>query len=132
MLIARANPERHRLIIHLLVLIPVGLAVKYALPEPLAGWGMQYGAAILYEIFWILMLRLIFAGWSPLRCAVTVFFATSLLEMLQLWHPFWLEGLRSYFLGRVLLGTSFDPVDFVYYFVGSAAGFGYVRRLVKP
>ncbi len=121
------TPERRRLIRHSLLLIPVGFAVKFGL----TGWGLRYGGAIFYEIFWILILRFFLPQWSPLRCAVTVFVATSLLEMLQLWHPFWLEWLRSHFLGRVLIGTSFDPVDFAYYFVGSAAGFGYLRRLVK-
>ncbi|MDQ7063393.1 MAG: DUF2809 domain-containing protein [candidate division KSB1 bacterium] len=121
------TPERRQLFCHILLLIPVGLAAKFGL----AGWGLRYGGAIFYEMFWILFLRFFLPQWSPLRCAVTVFFATSLLEMLQLWHPIWLEGLRSHFLGRILLGTSFDPVDFGYYFVGSAAGFGYLRRLVK-
>jgi hypothetical protein len=36
-----------------------------------------------------------------------VLVATCLLEFLQLWHPPLLEAVRSTFIGRTVLGTSF-------------------------
>jgi hypothetical protein len=46
---------------------------------------------------------------------------------MQLWHPPWLEWMRGYFLGRTILGSTFDWWDFPYYFAGSALGWLWLR-----
>jgi hypothetical protein len=64
-----------------------------------------------------------------------VFIGTSLLEIFQLWHPWILEKIRSYFLGRTLVGTSFAWWDFPHYAMGCVLGWvlieGFVRRTEK-
>jgi hypothetical protein len=53
---------------------------------------------------------------------VAVLVGTSALELLQLWHPPWLDAVRRTFPGAAVLGQVFDPWDFVYYVIGSALG----------
>jgi Flp pilus assembly protein TadB len=53
------------------------------------------------------------------------------LEFLQLWHPSFLEFLRSNFIGRTILGTSFTWSDFPYYLVGGGIGWLLMKRLQK-
>ncbi len=122
--------ERQRLLLHLALLVPLGFAVKYATPGSWHHWGFSYGGAVLYEVFWVLAARFVRPSWSPLRCGMVVCSATAVLEMLQLWHPGWLESLRATFPGRILLGHHFDPVDFFYYLVGTAIGVGWLKWLI--
>jgi hypothetical protein len=56
-----------------------------------------------------------------------VFLVTSALEFLQLWHPPFLQLIRSTFLGQTLIGTSFTWWDFPYYFFGCVLGWFGVR-----
>jgi len=60
---------------------------------------------------------------------VDVFVGTCALELLQLWHPPWLDGLRRTFLGAATLGQSFDPWDFVYYAIGSTLAVPVLKML---
>lgn len=124
------NRERQRIGLALLVLVPLGFYVKYGVTGAFQEWGHRYGAAVLYEIFWILFLRFWWPRKSPRFFAVTVFLATSVLEILQLWHPPWLQALRRAWLGAVLLGTDFDPYDFFYYALGSTAGGFLLQRFL--
>jgi len=89
---------------------------------PAHHWVNNSFATIFYEILWCVLAFLVRPRWRPAPIAVSVFGATCILEFLQLWHPPLLEWARSYFLGRSLLGTDFDPSDFVYYAAGSALG----------
>lgn len=114
--------ERGRLILAIAAVVPVGLAVKFCVPGAVGRWCNLYGAAILYEILWVLVLRLLMPRLSPLACGAIVFVVTCALEFLQLWHLPALQAVRSTFLGAALLGSSFDAWDFVYYVIGSALG----------
>ncbi|MFC1453477.1 DUF2809 domain-containing protein [Verrucomicrobiota bacterium] len=114
--------ERLRLTLAMAVVVPAGLAVKFCVPGALGRWCSLYGAAILYEVLWVLVLRLIVPRLRPVTCGVIVFVVTCALEFLQLWHLPALDAVRRTFLGAALLGTSFDPWDFVYYVIGSALG----------
>jgi hypothetical protein len=53
------------------------------------------------------------------------------LEFIQLWHPTFLEFLRSNFIGRTILGTSFNWSDFPYYLAGCAIGWLLMKFLQK-
>ncbi len=113
----------------ILLVILLGFAMKFY-RGPGASWTQNYGAAVFYEIFWILLT----AFWiRPDRWGILiplfVFTATSALEFLQLWHPFWLEEIRSHFIGRTLLGTDFDPWDFPHYALGCFWGWRMTRSL---
>lgn len=63
----------------------------------LGGVGLGPGAAALGALAW--------------SCGV---------ELLQLWHPAWLDALRAALPGRLVLGTTFNWLDFPPYFAGAA------------
>lgn len=109
----------YRLIIFmgLLFVIIMGLFSKFY-SGLFSTWINNYVASIFYEIFWVWLGALIWPSISPSLVAIWVFIATSVLEFMQLWNPRILTIMRSHILGKLLLGTSFDWWDFLYYAVG--------------
>lgn len=105
------------LLICLVFLVPIGLASKYY-RGPLEWWVNDFSGDILYESFWILLVVLIWPEESPAKVAFGVFVVTSLIEVLQLWQPPFLQAIRATFIGRTLLGTTFVWWDFPHYFLG--------------
>jgi hypothetical protein len=115
----------------LLVVTPLGFAFKFY-SGPGGSWFNNYGAGVLYEIFWILLAFLFF----PTRKAanaipVYVFVITCILEFLQVWHPPFLEAIRSSFLGSALIGTTFVWWDIPHYVLGSLIGWGRLTFLLR-
>ncbi len=123
-------PLRIRLAMALLVITPLGFAFK-KIGGPWGWWFNDYAAGALYEIFWCLVFAFFRPRSRPVMIALCVFFITSSLEFLQLWHPHFLETFRSFYIGRTLLGTTFSWSDFPYYGIGSAAGGMLVHGLAK-
>ena len=115
-------------LVSLFILSPLGFYTRFY-GGPGSAWVQDYLGGILYEVFWCLMAFLIAPGARPQAIAGGVFVATSVLEALQLWHPPFLSALRGSFLGQVVLGTSFDGWDFLYYAVGCAGGWMWITRL---
>jgi hypothetical protein len=108
-------------LISLLIIVPVGFYSKlYA--GPAANWVNNSLSGAFYEIFWCLLIFLFWDKGQPWIIAASVLVATCLLEFLQLWHPPFLEFMRSYFIGQAVLGTSFTWSDFPYYFLGCGIG----------
>jgi len=60
-----------------------------------------------------------------------VFIITCALEVLQLWHPKFLEMIRSSFIGSALIGTTFSWLDFPHYAIGCFIGWQWLRWLEK-
>ena len=107
----------------LALVTPLGFAFKFY-RGPWHVWFNDYGAGLLYEVFWILVFLFLWPTRHALRrIAAWVFGVTCALETLQLWHPPFLEAIRSTFLGRALIGTSFVWWDFPHYVVGTALGY---------
>lgn len=109
-------------VVSLLLVVPLGFGLKYY-PGPMRAWVNNSLGGTAYEIFWCLVL---FAVW-PRRSAINrivfgVLVATCALEVLQLWNPPPLQRIRSTFLGRTLIGTTFAWSDFIYYAVGALLG----------
>ncbi len=120
--------SRHiRIVISLIILIPVGFYTKWY-NYPFASWIRASSGGVFYEIFWCLLIFL-FSRIRPTIIALSVLLATCCLEFLQLWHPPVLEWLRSFFIGRTILGTTFDWWDFPYYFIGSGIGWLWMKAL---
>jgi len=120
-----------RVILSLVVVTPLGFAFKFY-SGPGNGWFNNYGAGALYEIFWILLAFLFFPSKRAANVIpVCVFVITCILECLQLWHPPFLEVMRSSFPGSALLGTTFVWWDFPYYLLGCLVGWGWLRFLVS-
>ncbi|MGB3205683.1 MAG: DUF2809 domain-containing protein, partial [Crinalium sp.] len=115
--------KRHKsTLASLLIILPLGLGSKLY-----SGTGQQwfnnYAGDVLYEIFWCLFLSLFIANRKMLNnIPLGVFIITCIIEFLQLWHPPWLQMLRSQFLVKLLLGTTFSWWDFPHYFLGSVIG----------
>jgi len=110
-------------IISIALIIPAGIYSKFY-SGPAAGWVNNYLGGILYVVFWCLVTFLCTKLRWPWRVAICVGITTSILEILQLWHPPFLETIRSTFIGATLLGTTFTWLDFPYYVAGSIiAGF---------
>jgi hypothetical protein len=114
---------RVRIVLALLVVTTLGFAAKFY-PGPGRWWVNDWGpASVAYEVFFMLLVFLI----VPRREAITpiavgVGLATCAGEFLQLWHPPWLEAIRSTFLGGALLGNSFAWWDLPAYPVGCLLG----------
>jgi hypothetical protein len=123
---------RKRILVSLLVITPLGFLFKlYA--GPAQGWFNNYAAGVLYEIFWCLILLFFWPHRKfTAKIAMGVLVVTSLLEVLQLWHPWMLEQIRSTFLGRTLLGTTFSWWDFPHYVLGCALGGFWMLRILGP
>ncbi|MFQ5706283.1 MAG: DUF2809 domain-containing protein [bacterium] len=119
---------RLRLLASLLVVTPIGFASKLY-QGPGAWWLNDYGGGVLYEIFWILLAAWVVPHARSFWLGTSVFLVTSVLEFLQLWHPRFLETLRSTFLGQTLLGTTFVWWDFPHYVLGCALGAWWVHYL---
>ncbi len=115
----------------LAILVPLGLGLKYY-PGPGHQWLNDSAAGIAYVVFWCLAL---FAIW-PRRAAIvpivfTVCAATAFLEYLQHVDPAWLRPARSTWLGRILLGTTFDRSDLLYYAIGGVIGWAWLTGLAR-
>jgi hypothetical protein len=117
-------------VISLVIIIPLGFYSKFYI-GPWATWVNDSLAGGFYVIFWILLVFLLFPKLNPVTVASWVFLITCGLEFLQLWHPPFLEYLRHFFLGQVILGTSFAWPDFSYYFFGSIIGWFWLLQLNK-
>ncbi len=117
-------------LILLLLITPIGFYTKIY-SGPAAQWVNASLGGVLYEIFWCLLVFLFFVKAKAWVIATSVFIITCFLEVLQLWRPEFLEIVRSYFIGRTLLGTSFNLYDFIYYFIGSFIGYFVIIHLQK-
>ena len=121
---------RIRVVLSLLFIVPLGFASKFY-HGPDAWWFNDYAGGMLYEIFWCLIIVLIWPKTSEWKTALLVLGITSFLEFLQLWHPYFLEVIRSTFIGRTLIGTSFTWMDFPYYIVGCGLAVAWIKGLRK-
>jgi hypothetical protein len=130
-------------LISLLIIVPVGFYSKFY-RGPGANWVNNSLGGVFYEIFWCLITFLIadiLKKPDPLKktgyyretvIAAIVLIITCMLEFLQLWHPPVLESLRSTFIGRTVLGTTFTWSDFPYYFLGTGIGWIWMRIVSSP
>lgn len=123
------NKKRLVIILLLIVIIPVGFYTKYY-SGPAHAWINNSMGGLVYEIFWCLVVAFFFPRSKAFKIALWVFGITCLLEFLQLWHTPLLEYIRSGFIGRTVLGNSFNWLDFPYYAVGSLCGW-YLLKMVQ-
>lgn len=122
---------RLKVIPWLVIVTPLGFLFKFY-SGPAHFWFNDYGAGLLYEIFWILVVFFFFPKTERLvQIATIVFIITSILEVLQLWHPWLLERIRATFLGRAFLGTSFVWWDFPHYLLGCLLGWLILANMVR-
>lgn len=108
-------------LIALIIITPLGFYTKFY-SGPYSEWVNDSLGGLFYVIFWCLIVNIILIRSRAWKIAVFVLLMTSCIEFLQLWHPPFLENLRSNFIGQTILGNSFNPTDFIYYVMGSLLG----------
>lgn len=114
----------------LCIIVPLGFFSK-SYQGPGCVWLNHFGGGLLYEIFWCLAVCFCWPILTGFHISLGVFIVTSLLEVLQLWHPQFLENIRLTFIGKTLIGHSFSFMDFPHYLAGCAIGWIWIRRLKK-
>jgi hypothetical protein len=123
--------KRKWILIALLIVTPAGFLFKFY-SGPGHRWFNDYGAGVMYEIFWCMVIFFFCPRKkAAAKIAVGVFLVTSFLEILQLWHPWFLQQARSTFLGASLLGTTFVWWDFPHYVLGCVIGWLWMRTISK-
>jgi hypothetical protein len=129
-ILSNFSPKQKWTFILLLLITPLGFYTKIY-SGPGASWVNNSLGGLFYEIFWCLIFFLFFQNAKAHTIAAVVFITTCFLEVLQLWHPEFLEIIRGNFIGRTVLGTSFSLYDFIYYFIGSGIGYLILTRLQR-
>ena len=124
---AASRRKALRLALVLLAAVPTGFALKFWYRGPCVVWAQDYAAGVVYEVFWVALACLAFPKCSAGAVSAGVFVCTCALEALQLWHPCWLEACRATLVGAIVLGTSFDWLDFPHYALGAALGYAAAR-----
>jgi hypothetical protein len=120
---------RKHCIYSLLAVVPLGFLFKFY-SGPGRKWFNDYGAGLIYEVFWILIVFLFFPKKKLVnKIPLWVFVITCALEVLQLWHPKFLETIGSYFIGAALIGTTFSWWDFPHYAIGCYLGWLWIKWL---
>ncbi|NOX87892.1 MAG: DUF2809 domain-containing protein [Calditrichaeota bacterium] len=114
--------------VSLFLITPLGFLTK-AYNGAGAHWVNDSLGGVLYVIFWCLAVYWLFPSVSIKKIAWWVFTVTCLLEFAQLWHPPFLQTLRSYYLGKVILGTTFVWSDIPHYAVGALIGWYWLHRI---
>lgn len=129
--VVKESLMRKYIVFALLVVAPAGFLSKFY-SGPAQWWFNNYGAGLLYEVFWILVVFLFIPTKRYVRrIPICVFVVTCALEVLQLWHPWFLQKIRSYFLGKALIGTSFVWWDFAHYVIGCILGWMVIEWIVR-
>jgi len=123
-----------RLIIRIRILIVILLITILGFGSKMysgagSNWFNNSLAGLFYETFWCLVVLFINPRLKAIKIALWVFIFTSVLEFLQLWHPPFLQIIRTTFIGAALIGTSFNLLDFPYYLAGCILGFMLMKYL---
>jgi hypothetical protein len=107
----------------LIILTILGLYSKYyrGIGEQ---WINDYAGDILIEIFLCVLLFIILPKRfrQITRIVIIVFIFTIIIEFSQLLQTPFLDYLRQYFLGKLILGTTFSWLDFPCYILGCLLG----------
>jgi len=115
-------------LISIAIITPLGFYTK-VYSGPAFRWVNNSLGGILYVIFWSLLFYLLFTRIRPIMIVLIVLLVTCTLEILQLWHPDFLEAIRSTFIGVTLMGNSFSWLDIIHYIIGALASVGLLGTL---
>jgi prepilin signal peptidase PulO-like enzyme (type II secretory pathway) len=116
--------------VSIIVVVPLGLATKRCHVGGLEWIAENVGGA-LYVVFFCLAAMLVWPRARAGVVALVVLLATCAVELLQLWHPPWLEAIRGTLPGALVLGSTFVWADFPWYFVGAVLGWGWMRLIAR-
>jgi hypothetical protein len=105
-----------------IVLIPIGVYTKFYSGIG-ATWVHNSLGGFIYVVFWCLVFYFLFPKVKISFITLSVLIVTCCLEFTQLWNTPFLAAIRSTFIGRAMIGNSFNWFDFPYYFLGAFTGF---------
>jgi len=117
-------------LLSILIVVPLGLATKYY-QGPGHAWIPNHLGGLSYVVFWCLLAFLFFPQASGWKIVSIVLLITIILEFLQLIHPKFLETIRGTFVGRTIIGSSFNWIDFIFYFFGAGVGFIWIYGIKR-
>jgi hypothetical protein len=129
-IVTNGGKRNRAMVFWLWVIVPLGFYTKFY-SGPAENWVHGSLGGVFYEIFWCLLAAWLFPRTAPGKIALAVLLCTCALEFLQLWHPAWLQVVRGYFIGQAILGDCFAWSDFLYYFIGGALGWLWIKGLCK-
>ena len=90
----------------------------------------KYPGDALWTVAVYLGWKLVVPAMVPWKLGLMALGQSFGVEFLQLYHAPWLDGIRGNYFGHLLLGSTFNPMDFVAYSVGTTAVFLIDRFLV--
>ena len=108
------------------VLIPIGIYTKFYSGIG-ATWVHNSLGGFIYVVFWCLVFHFLFPKGKISFITLSVLIVTCCLEFTQLWNIPFLMSIRSTFIGRAMIGNSFNWFDFPYYFLGALIGFFWLQ-----
>jgi glycopeptide antibiotics resistance protein len=112
----------------IILIVPLGFYSKFY-DGPAYNWVNNSLGGVLYVIFWSLLFSLLAARSKSWKIVSLVFLITCAIEFLQLWHPPFMETIRSTFIGATLFGNSFSWMDMAHYVIGALASLGLLKIL---
>jgi len=119
---------RKKLLLSLVIIAITGILSKMIHINTMPWINNSLGGS-LYVVFFIFLVLFAFPGWRPLYVSFTVFALTSVLEITQiLKYPF-LEKIRATFIGHSLIGSTFNPLDFLWYLGGAIVALILIKLL---
>lgn len=113
------------LLISIVIILVLGFYTKFY-PGPAKNWVNNSLGGFFYTMFFCFVFVFFFPN-KPFRVCLWVFTITSFIEFTQLLHFPFLEFIREYFIGRALIGSTFNGSDFLYYFLGAAISYLLLR-----
>lgn len=126
--VVRLNVKRSISLAIIVVVVPLGVGTKLY-GGPLDAWVTRYGGDVAVPVFFFYLAMLARPRLSPRACAVGVFVVCSAVELSQILDSSALSSIRGNVAGRTVLGSDFDPLDFVFYAVGALAAVVLYRLL---
>ena len=115
--------QKFRLLVLVLIAILIVSAFATRSGSPLIpAFVEEYGGDTLWALMVYLVVRFIVPHWSPLKSALLTLLIALLGEISQLYHAPWIDTIRSYRLGGVILGYGFLWSDLICYTIGILIG----------
>jgi hypothetical protein len=108
-----------------LALIPITVFAAFATRSG-ASWiprfVAEYGGDTLWALMVFMVLRALAPQWPLARSVLLALTISYLCEISQLYHAPWIQSIRAYRLGGIILGYDFAWSDLVCYTVGIICG----------
>jgi hypothetical protein len=119
--------------IYLLIMVVItafGLPAR-TIQDQLPTWYVQYFGDYLWAMLLFFVFALTLRNMNTFKVAIATLLFTYMIEISQLFHPQWLEYLRSIKLFALVLGYSFLWSDIVAYTLGIFTGALIERFLLR-